>query len=344
MSKWKYLIAYLAPGSAIAGLYFKGWLAPGSVYIGFILIPIVEGLFYHQVKILEEEPTSKASPALYNLFLYLNIPLLYSIVFYFLYIVHTHQGLKVWEYITMILNVGLIIGTSGINVAHELGHRREKIHHWLSWLLLLPAFYLHFFIEHNKGHHRYIGTLQDPATARKGESIYAFWWRSTLESYQHAWHIEHERLKLQNKPFWSRYNLMLWFQLTIIVYLGAIAIFFSWFTMMMAILAGIVGFLFLESVNYIEHYGLLRKNNADGTLGPVHAGLSWDAEQPLGRIFLYELTRHADHHTHAGIPYQDLKAHSQSPKLAVGYPASIVLALIPGWWFNVMDRRLTLVA
>ena len=103
----------------------------------------------------------------------------------------------------------------------------------------------------------------------------------------------------------------------------------------MIALVGIIGLLFLESVNYIEHYGLLRKST-----DPVHEGLSWDADQPLGRIFLYELTRHADHHTHAGKPYQTLQASHRSPKMAYGYPASIVLALIPHLWFKIMNPRL----
>lgn len=339
MTKWKYLIAYAAPLSAILGLYLKGWWAPGAMYVGFLIIPLIEGLFYSNIGI-EGSPVEKRSPALFNLFLYLNIPLLYFILFYYFYTIQHHPELSWTEQMALMVNVGLIIGTSGINVAHELGHRKERYHHWMSWILLLPALYLHFFIEHNRGHHRNIATTDDPATALRGEPIYAFWWRSIKNSYLHAWKLEAERLKLKHQRMISIHNLMLKFQLVTLGYLITIGMLFSIHIMIMAILVGLIGVLFLESVNYIEHYGLLRKINADGTPGPIHEGLSWDADQPLGRIFLYELTRHADHHTNATIPYQDLKPKVQSPKLAYGYPASILLALVPSWWFSVMDKRL----
>ena len=340
MTKWKYLLAYAAPASAIAGLYFKGWAAPGAMYIGFVLIPLIEGLFFNKMKRPAKPESIHESPVLFNLFLYLNLPLLYFIVFYYLYTVQYTSGLTLAEHIGFIFSVGLVIGTAGINVAHELGHRRESYHRWMSWSLLLPALYLHFYIEHNKGHHRYIATPQDPATARRGEPIYSFWVRSVTDSYRHAWQFEKERLRSINRPVYSRHNLMIWFLLVILFYLVGIFVLFSFYAMIMAMVIAIVGFLFLESVNYIEHYGLMRTVDEKGSPGPIHDGLSWDADQPLGRIFLYELTRHADHHTNATTPYQRLSFKADSPKLAHGYPASILLSLIPPWWFNTMDKRL----
>ncbi|MEP7265987.1 MAG: alkane 1-monooxygenase [Saprospiraceae bacterium] len=339
LKPWKYVVAYLAPFSAIIGIYFKGWYSPGSMYIGFILIPIIEGLFFKNPAIDFEGEPGPSHSFIHDLFLYFNIPLVYFIVGYYLYTISSYP-LHLLEHIALIFNVGLIVGTSGINVAHELGHRKSKIHHWMAWSLLLPALYLHFFIEHNKGHHRYIGTPEDPATARYKESIYSFWIRSIKDSYLHAWYIQQERLRLKRVAFFSIQNTMLWFQLATFIYLALVAILFSWFAMAMAILVGIVGTLFLESVNYIEHYGLRRNKISPGNYEPIHEGLSWDADQPLGRIFLYELTRHADHHTHASKPYQQLQSSELSPKLAYGYPASIVLALIPELWFKIMNPRL----
>ena len=334
MHRYKYLIAYLAPISAFIGLYFKGWWSFGSIYIGFLFIPAVEGLFYKNPDI-DDAPTGEPKKSfLHDLFLCLNIPIVYSLIYYYAFTINTFD--LVWyEHFGLVLNVGLILGTSGINVAHELGHRKEKIHHWMSWALLLPSHYLHFFIEHNKGHHRYIATLDDPATARKDEPIYSFWLRSVKDSYWHAWAIEKERLELQHKKVWSTDNLMILFLLSSLAYLGFFILVFNLYVAVMIALVGIIGLLFLESVNYIEHYGLLRKSTE-----PVHEGLSWDADQPLGRIFLYELTRHADHHTNASKPYQTLQASYRSPKMAYGYPASIILALIPHLWFKIMNPRL----
>lgn len=304
------------------------------MYIGFLFIPVIEGLFFRK-PVIDNSPTEVSKKSFtHDLFLYFNIPIVYALVFYYANTLYT-SNLLWYEHIGLLLNVGLILGTSGINVAHELGHRKEKWHHWMSWLLLLPSHYLHFFIEHNKGHHRYIATTEDPATARKDEPIYSFWLRSIKDSYLHAWTIEKEKLSLQHKNFWGPHNLMLWFISCSIAYILLFALVFNLYVAFMVSIAGVIGLLFLESVNYIEHYGLLRKSTE-----PVHEGLSWDADQPLGRIFLYELTRHADHHTNASKPYQTLQASHHSPKMAFGYPASIILALIPGLWFKIMNPRL----
>jgi alkane 1-monooxygenase len=341
VGKYKYLIAYLAPISALAGIYFLGWASLGAIYIGFLIIPLIEGIWFPDPTI-HNKPTGESNHSgLHDLFLYLNIPILYAVLLYFLYTV-SFRSVGWAEMLALILNVGLVLGVTGINVAHELGHRKEKHHHWMAWALLLPSFYLHFFIEHNKGHHRYIATLEDPATARKNETIFSFWIRSIRDSYLHAWHLEWDRMKRTGQAAWGLKNLMVVFSIVQLAYIGLIAISFGIYPMLWAGAVGLVGLLFLESVNYIEHYGLMREIKQDGSYGPIHEGLSWDADQPLGRIFLYELTRHADHHTNASKPYQVLQASYQSPKMAYGYPASIVIALIPPLWFRIMNPRIPL--
>lgn len=337
INKWLYLLAYTAPASALAGLLLRGWFSPGAMYIGFLVIPMVESLWFKSPEI-NSEPVERPSSKLFDWFLYLHLPVLYGIIIWYLYLL-IHKTITPAEHVGLALNVGLILGTSGINIGHELGHRREGYHHVLAWLFLLPALYLHFYIEHNKGHHRNIATTEDPATALKGETIYAFWLRSVCQSYLHAWKIQLDEIRLKQIPFLSIKNTMLVFLIASILYLATIVLFFSWFAAMMALVVAIIGVLFLESVNYIEHYGLSRNSEKDGSPEHIHEGLSWDAEQPLGRIFLYELTRHADHHTHANLPYHALSPKKQSPKLPWGYPAAILHALIPPWWFGVMHRQ-----
>jgi alkane 1-monooxygenase len=104
-----------------------------------------------------------------------------------------------------------------------------------------------------------------------------------------------------------------------------------------AIGTAIVGFLLLESVNYIEHYGLVRKQLASGRYEPVTPRHSWNSNHELGRIFLYELTRHSDHHYKATRKYQVLRHMDESPQLPLGYPTSILMALVPPLWFKKMN-------
>lgn len=340
MKDLKYLIAYIAPLSALIALYFQGLLSYSGLFIAFILIPVLEELFAKKstANFSETEEESRLKNIFFDVLLYLNVPLLYGIIFYYFYNL-AYADLAPYEIVGLTISMGVIMGSTGINVAHELGHRSTKFEQFLSKMLLLPNLYMHFFIEHNRGHHKYVATPEDCSSARLGENIYAFWWRSVTSVYQKAWQLEGERLQKAGESALSIKNEMIWFQVIQLVYLSSIGLFFGWFMVVYAILIAIGGFLMLESVNYIEHYGLQRKKLASGryeNVSPLH---SWNSNHSLGRIFLYELTRHSDHHFKANRKYQVLRHFDESPQLPHGYPASILLALVPPVWFRVMDER-----
>jgi len=237
-------------------------------------------------------------------------------------------------------SVGIINGTVGINVAHELGHRTSAIEQFLAKALLLPNLYLHFTIEHNLGHHKHVGTLKDPATSRKSEPLYFFWVRSVVGCYIGAWKLENKRLSRLGKSFLSIENKMVQFQMMQILYVFITGLLFGWMVIPYTIIIAIIGFLLLETVNYIEHYGLLRRQLPSGRYEPVTPLHSWNSDHQVGRILLYELTRHADHHYKANRPYQILKHIEDSPQLPLGYPGSMLMSLIPPLWFYVMNKKL----
>ena len=130
---------------------------------------------------------------------------------------------------------------------------------------------------------------------------------------------------------------MIWFQLIQVAYLVGIGLYFGWSVVPFAIAIAIIGFLLLESVNYIEHYGLRRKKMASGRYETVKPHHSWNSNHEMGRIFLYELTRHSDHHFKATRKYQVLRHFDESPQLPWGYPASVLMAMVPPLWFRVMN-------
>ena len=110
--------------------------------------------------------------------------------------------------------------------------------------------------------------------------------------------------------------------------------------MLCFVASAVYGFLLLETVNYIEHYGLRRKKNEFGawekTL-PIH---SWNSNHAFGRILLFELTRHSDHHYIANRPYQTLRHFDESPQMPTGYPGMMVISLIPPLWFYIMGKEI----
>ena len=335
----KYLIAYVAPLAAYLGICLQGPWSFGSVYVGFVLIPLLEFFTPQSVENVpaEEEPL-RARSQFFDYLLYLNIPILYGLLLYYFNTLAA-GGLAAYEIAGMTLSVGLIVGTIGINVAHELGHRANRLEQLMSKILLLSALYTHFNIEHNRGHHKNVATDEDPASARLGESLYAFWRRSVTGGYRNAWQLERERLEKLGARVWGWQNEMVRFTVFQLLYLLAVGLVWSWQMTGYAVAIATVGFLMLESVNYIEHYGLRRRKMANGHYERVSPRHSWNSDHELGRIFLYELTRHSDHHYKATRKYQVLRHFDDSPQLPMGYPAAILLSLAPPAWFKVMNER-----
>ncbi len=335
----KYLLAYIAPLSAFLGIYYGGIWSLGAIYVAFGIIPLLELVLpYSKENYKPEGEDSRTKMVFFDILLYLNIPILYILIGYYFTTIQG-GGLTSFERVGMTLNVGVLIGTIGINVAHELGHRTTKYEQFMSKLLLLSALYMHFFIEHNRGHHKNVATDEDPASAKSGESIYAFWFRSVTQSYLSAWKLEAQLLKRKGKQVLSTDNQMIWFQIVQLIYLLTVGAIFGWAMIPYAIGIALVGILLLETVNYIEHYGLRRKKLPSGryeNVLPIH---SWNSNHELGRIFLYELTRHSDHHYKATRKYQILRHFEESPQLPLGYPASMLLSLIPPLWFAYMNKK-----
>lgn len=340
MKDLKYLLAYIVPFSAIYGVATGGWWSYTAVVVGFVLIPILEQFVVPQstANLSQTDETVKLSNRFFDILLYLNLPILFILLWIYFSQIATGT-LATYELVGMTFSVGIIVSILGINVAHELGHRNTKYEQFMSKTMLLSALYMHFFIEHNKGHHKNIATDLDPASSRKNEIVYTFWFRSVIGGYLSAWRIENKRLQKAGKAIVSIYNAMIHYHIIQAAYLIGIGLYFGWAVVPYAIGVAVIGFLLLECINYVEHYGLRRKKMPSGRYEPVSELHSWNSDHELGRIFLYELTRHSDHHFKANRKYQILRHFDESPQLPLGYPASVLLSLVPPLWFKVMNPK-----
>ncbi|WP_411766147.1 alkane 1-monooxygenase [Winogradskyella sp. A3E31] len=340
MKDLKYLAAFSIPLVALIGLILRGSLFWATPLYAFGVIPFLEIIFPVDPSNLEENQVeSKLKLKLFDWLLYLNLPLVFGILAFAISIVFT-KDLTTLEFVGLITTVGIVLGVNGINVAHELGHRQTTGERFLGKALLLPSFYMHFYIEHNFGHHLHAATPEDPATARYNQSVFSFWFTSVFRQYVGAWNIQKKLLKHQNLSFFSIKNDMLWFTLFQSAYLITVFLLFGSKVLVFCLLSGIVGVLLLETVNYIEHYGLLRLKTSSGRYERVQEVHSWNSNHVIGRIVLYELTRHSDHHYKSSKKYQVLDCHEESPQLPFGYPTSMIIALVPPLWFKVMNKRI----
>ncbi|MGF1638640.1 MAG: alkane 1-monooxygenase [Cyclobacteriaceae bacterium] len=335
----KYALVFTLPFTAYIAFINEGWLAWLHLLYAFGFIPLAELFFNPNRENLSKAKTEIAKEDfVYDLILYLVVPIQFLLLAFFLYVIgQTPVGSSVW--FGRVVSMGLLCGVMGINVAHELGHRCTWYERFMAKTLLLSSLYMHFYIEHNRGHHKNVATEQDPATARYGESIYIFWLRSVWYSYVSAWKIESLRLTQKGFRFFSWQNEMLRMQCIQLTFLLGIYLFFGFFVFISFLIAAILGFLLLEAVNYIEHYGLMRNmsaNRYERTL-PCH---SWNSNHLIGRLMLFELSRHSDHHYIASRKYQILRHHEMSPQMPTGYPGMMLLALVPPLWFYVMHKEI----
>ncbi len=340
LSDLKYLMAYSIPLTALIGISLKGmWVFITPFYI-FVMLPLLElvstRLGYDTI---EEDETKNLVHWIFDLMLYLNLPIILGILYYSLSTV-LYTNCTTVEFIGLFLTTGIVLSSNGINVAHELCHRENSFEKSLGKLMLLPSLFMHFYIEHNFGHHLNVATKEDPVTAKYNQPLYLFWITSPIREIISAINIQKDILNRSKSTFFSFKNDLLWYFIFQLSYMILLTTYFGTNGLIFCLLSAMVSTLLFESVNYIEHYGLLREKTSSGRYERVRSIHSWNSDHALGRIVLYELTRHSDHHYKSTKKYQNLISFDEAPQLPYGYPTSILLAMVPWLWFKIVNPRI----
>ncbi|MBU9596137.1 alkane 1-monooxygenase [Burkholderia multivorans] len=317
------------------GLHVFWWFGP---LFAFGVIPVLDTLIGDD----RDNPPEDVVPHLereryYRLIVYLATLVEYVAFFMCVRIVGTH-ALAWYDYVGFALSLGAATGIS-INTAHELGHKTNRFERWLAKITLAPVAYGHFFVEHNRGHHVRVATAEDPASARYGESFWAFLPRTVVGSVRSAWRLERTRLARRGRSPWTWRNEVLhaW-AMTVVVWGIAIAIGGA-VVIPFLVIQAVYGASLLEVVNYVEHYGLGRRRLPNGRYERCTPQHSWNSNHVVTNLFLYQLQRHADHHANPTRSYQALRHFDDAPQLPAGYATMILLAYVPPLWYRVMNPR-----
>ncbi|VWB46241.1 alkane 1-monooxygenase [Burkholderia latens] len=317
------------------GLHVFWWFGP---LFAFGVIPILDTFIGDD----RDNPPETVVPHLereryYRYIVYLATLVEYVAFFMCVRIVGTHT-LAWYDYVGFALSLGAATGIS-INTAHELGHKTSRFERWLAKITLAPVAYGHFFVEHNRGHHVRVATPDDPASARFGESFWAFLPRTVTGSIRSAWRLEKTRLERFGHSQWTWRNEVLhaW-AMTAVVWGIAIAM-AGKVVIPFLVLQAVYGASLLEVVNYVEHYGLGRRKLPSGRYERCTPQHSWNSNHVVTNLFLYQLQRHADHHANPTRSYQALRHFDDSPQLPAGYATMILFAYVPPLWYRVMNPR-----
>jgi len=339
----KYCIPFLIYLGAVHAFFSHGAACFALLIYSWIIIPFLELFIDPDAGNLNdaEEDIAKKD-RFYDWILYAIVLMQVPILFLFLYSMQD-DSLSWLDKIGRIGTMGMLCGTFGINVGHELGHRPNKFEQALARLSLMTSLYMHFFIEHNKGHHKNVATPEDPSSARFGEMIYGFWFRTIFYSYRSAWKIANSDMEKSGKSKWNLKNEMVQAHVIQISFLSLIYFVFGLEILGYYLIAAALGILLLETVNYIEHYGLSRKQIGVGRYERAMPAHSWNSNHVIGRLVLFELSRHSDHHYLASRKYQVLKHHEDAPQMPTGYPGMMLLSLLPPAWFGVMNKKVKII-
>ncbi len=326
--KWyslRYVLSLLPGVLTLTGNICGGYLAWMTVVYSFIGLPLLE-FFLPQHK-----KNGEPDAALADTILYAHV-LLHTACMASLWVGISSGRLQGLPLLAAIGSTGLQAGLSGITAAHELIHRRSRISRGLGIWNLLLVNYGHFYVEHIRTHHKWVGTPRDPATARLQESVYHFIGRTLPAQYRSALQTEAQRLKRHKRKAYGLRNFVVSVSLLECLYSILLLVLTGWQGWLATLAVSTLAVCILEYVNYIEHYGLERMPGE--RIQAVH---SWNSDTPLSRFTLLELSRHADHHLRTAQPYYRLQSNPESPVLPHGYYGSFYLALFPARWFRRMN-------
>jgi alkane 1-monooxygenase len=238
-----------------------------------------------------------------------------------------------------LLSVGVTGGILAINLGHELIHKDPKLENWAGGLLLASVNYAGFKVEHVRGHHVHVSTPEDASSSRYNQGLYDFLPKAFVRNFLNAWKLEKQKLERKGKRFVSAHNELIWWYAISALFAVAFYAVFGWMGVLFYMIQGFLAAATLEIINYIEHYGLHRRQKENGRYERVTPAHSWNSNYLLTNLFLFQLQRHSDHHAYAKRRFQVLRHYDESPQLPGGYAAMFVLALVPPLWKKVMNPR-----
>lgn len=325
--------SFLTGATLLVGLALGGWFTFLTPLVVFVVLPVLDTLVGHDTA-ETLEPGANGAP--FDWIVRAWAPAQLLLLGAALAWVSLGDPTPI-ELVGVLISTSLVTAGGAINAAHELMHRVRPLDRALAELLMTTATYTHFNIEHVHGHHKHVATPLDPATARRGESVYAFLPRTLVGGLRSAWRLERERNARRDVPWLTWRNRLTRYAVEVALAYAVVAAAFGAVGVAFFAAQSLGAVLLLEVINYVEHYGLQRDQLPDGRYEPVAPRHSWNANHRISNWWLFNLQRHADHHATASRPYYHLVALEDGPQLPFSYPTAILVALIPPLWWAMVD-------
>ncbi|ADM09894.1 alkane-1 monooxygenase [Parvularcula bermudensis HTCC2503] len=339
-----WLNVFIVPAVGLVPLTIFGFIDHNPLWlllptlIVFGLLPLLDALVGND----SHNPPEEVVPAMakdryYDYVLYATVPAYFAALVMEMWVLATFD-IPWWAVIALLWGMGIVLGNT-TTIGHELGHRTDKLNRFWAKMALSVSGYGHFTGEHNRHHHTWVSTPEDPASAKLGESVYRFACRELPGALIGGLKQEKRRLAAKGLPFFHwRNDVLQVYAVTILV--GALLIaWLGWIVLPFLIIQHFLSWYALTQVNYLEHYGLLREKRENGRYEPCQPWHSWNSNHLVSNVILNHLQRHSDHHAHPARPYQALRDFDNVPSLPTGYPGALFLVAFPPLWFRIMDPK-----
>jgi len=346
LKRWGYLMVLIVPVIAAGSAYMIGHSGSPTFWaffpllFTFVLLPVMDYIVGKDPANPDEEeqvPTM-TKELYYRALTLICLPLYLAVLIYSGWVFATAE-MSLFAQAGWLVSVGVIGGIMAINIGHELIHKDTRLETWAGGLFLSLVTYAGFKVEHIRGHHVHVSTPEDASSSRYNQGVYSFLPQAFARNFMNAWRLEATKLKRKGKkPLSASNELIWWYSISALVAAGFFAA-FGWAGLIFFAVQSFFAATTLEVINYIEHYGLHRRVQANGRFERVTPAHSWNSNYLLTNLFLFHLQRHSDHHAYPRRRYQVLRHYDESPQLPGGYASMFVLALVPPLWKKVMNPR-----
>ncbi|MDX1569097.1 MAG: alkane 1-monooxygenase [Xanthomonadales bacterium] len=346
VNRYAYLLLFLVPALLPAAFLLGRWTGLENLFAFFPilvlqgLLPLIDWFIGNNARNLSEDSEARVqADGFYRLLTLAVLPVQLAVLIWAAWVA-CGLGTFDWPgFIGWIISTGYVGGILAINVGHELIHKRSRLEQWTGGVLLSTVCYGTFKVEHVRGHHVHVATPEDPSSAGYDQSLYSFLLQAIPRNVSNAWRLEHRRLRQLGLPWWHWRNELLWWSALSLAWLGLATTAFGWLGAVFFVGQSLEAILSLETVNYVEHYGLRRRRLENGRYERPNPTHSWNSDAILTNLILLQLARHSDHHANATRPYPALRHFDESPQLPAGYSTMFLLAWVPPLWRRVMNPR-----
>ncbi|CDW76625.1 alkane 1-monooxygenase [Stylonychia lemnae] len=311
-----------------------------GIYFSFVVIPLIDSYMMpeNHKNLKEKELIGFEKDDRFLLPLYSHLILEYIFLYTNLY--YISQGVignsfsQFFGILSAQFSAGIVSGVIG----HELIHKKPLRDKIFGTLFYSRFFYGHYFIQHVSSHHKMIATVHDASSGRLGEGFWPFFRRALTQGIEVVWDFEKNRLAKEKKSPYTFENRLFSFITGQTIYYLMILIIFGKKAFLFHVALASLSMFALEVVNYVEHYGLERKQDKNGNYESIQNKHSWNTPEYLTGIINFKLQRHSDHHSNVYKPYQILSSFEESPMMPCGnLLATTIAAFHPSDWSKLMD-------